>query len=167
MFWKKDKPAEEQNTQPQDFEDPVQNKLSQGWLKVATFIEATAISQEVVESSLKEHMEKLRLEPGVKILEEKWGEVKPVEELPRGVKEAFSQFVEMEIIVKDFPMLMYFIMTYLPSSLEILQPETMTLQKGDAQNMALAVAALMHQYAAAGVGGVVLLRPDKNTTTEV
>ena len=47
-------------------------------------------------------------------------------------------------------------MNYGPSAIEILEPKNIKLELGEAQNVLAEIANLVHRFAQAGIGGVVI-----------
>lgn len=135
--------------------DIVHEKSSKGWIKAWFAIELMAVSQEITEKSLKEHIEHLESLKDAFVFEK---EVKPVEKLespPKGVAEAYSQVVEVSLFIKDLPTLINIVMAFGPSSVEILEPKEMKIKIEEIQSISNLVASMMHQFASAGVGGIV------------
>ncbi len=131
-------------------------KLQKGWLHAKMFFEVMGGSEEVTRSALNEHMEKIKKMENLKIVSESFGEVLKVESPPRKLKEAYSQIAEVEIVVSSLENLLYAVMFFGPSSIEVIEPKEFKVNIDSAQSMANAVAELMHRYAAGGAGGIVI-----------
>ena len=65
---------------------------------------------------------------------------------------------EIELVSKNIDNLVQLVTEYGPSAIEILEPKKITLDAGEAQNILNSVSHIMHQFAAAGAGGMVLVR---------
>ncbi|MCK5289972.1 MAG: hypothetical protein KAJ56_03425, partial [Candidatus Aenigmarchaeota archaeon] len=76
----------------------------------------------------------------------------------KGIDTVFSQVLEMEILAKDFETLLYLVVTFGPTTLEVLAPKEIKLDMRQMQNTLILVSELMHRYAAAGAGGMVLTK---------
>ena len=88
---------------------------------VRTTIEVLGYPEDHVEKVISKVIEKLKNEEGIKVLKEKL-------QKPEKVKENFfASFVELEMKINDFNKLLNFCYDYLPSSLEILDTEKITL----------------------------------------
>lgn len=135
----------------------VKEKVSQGWIHVNSMIEIMGVKKEVVEESLKQHLAKIDAENGIIITKKSYSTVEKVPNPPKNIPEAYSQFVEIEALVRNYSMLIYYVFTYGPAALEVLEPKSITLGQGEAQDIANALAALIHQFAA-NAGGVVISR---------
>ena len=137
-----------------------QELLQKGWIKAWVIFEVQAVSKDVVEEALKVHLGKIKSEKALKVLEENAIEAKEVdapEQLhPQGIKKLWSGLHEMIIFTKDVEALMNMVINYGPSAIEILAPEKITLKMGELQGALASVSDMMHKYAAAGVGGMLI-----------
>ena len=75
-------------------------------------------------------------------------------------QEAYSQVVELKLFAKDLPALVNTVILYGPSAIEIIGPNNKKVSAEEMQNLTNIVAGVVHQFAAAGVGGIVLT-PDR------
>lgn len=134
--------------------------ISKGWIKVWMLFEVQAISPEAAKGALAEHISKLKKEPAVKIIEENItsaDEIEAIEQLKRhGINKTFSQLAELVILVKSFEALTNATITYAPTAIEILAPEKITLDMRSMQNALSTVSDMMHKFAAAGIGGMLV-----------
>lgn len=131
-------------------------KLQKGWLYAKMFFEVMAASEDVAKSALSEHLAKIRKMENMKVVSESFGDVVKVENPPRQLEEAYSQIVEVEILVSSLENLMYSVIFFGPSSVEIIEPKEFRVGFESAQSMVNAVAELMHRYSASGFGGIVI-----------
>jgi hypothetical protein len=115
--------------------------------------EVLGTSKEITEKSLKTHIDKFAGLPQVEEIERS---VSEVEETTFKGKTAYSSVAEITANIKSFYDLLNIIMVYGPSSVEILEPEKLELSMEEMQNISNVVAGLVHQFAAAGVGGLVI-----------
>ena len=137
-----------------------QKLLEKGWIKAWLLFEVVAVKKEVAEGALKEHIGKLKKEPAVRVFEENFTTTDPVEPAEQfkahGIKETWSQIAEIIICAKDFEALTNMVVTYAPTAVEILAPAKITLDMRSAQNSLATVADMMHKFAAAGIGGMLI-----------
>ena len=129
------------------------------YIEVWFALEALGVNKEIVEESLKTHISKMEKIPEVHFYDKIFRDVEKLEDisfLPKDITEAWSQTVEIKFFVKKFYDLINIIYVYGPSAIEILGPEAKELKINDMQDIANTLAGLMHQFAAAGVGGVVI-----------
>jgi len=127
-----------------------------GGLKVWVAIEALAVKKEVVEEALKNHITRIKNERHIKITKEDFKEALEVEKPIKKIEKAFSQVVEMEFEIDSFRNLVNFIIIYGPSALEIIEPDHLKIEIGEAQDILNSIASIMHQYASMGAGGMVI-----------
>lgn len=140
----------------QEIMEDVQERISEGWINVWFAFEVMAVTKEATENALKNHVERLGKVKNVKVYEVTYHDVTKVETPPKNVKEAWSQIVEVKLIVKSLFDLINVIILYAPSAIEILEPKELKVKIDEVQNIANVIAGLIHQFAAAGVGGVVI-----------
>lgn len=136
--------------------EQAKKKRKDGWIESWMAIEALAIEKEVVEDSLKKHINQLKEVKDVLVFEEKFGETKHVENPMKDVKEGHSQIVEIKFMAKTFTMLLNVVMTYGPSAIEIIGPNKKDVDISEMQNIANTLSGVVHQFAAAGIGGIVI-----------
>lgn len=135
-----------------------------GWIKVWFLFEAQGLKKEAIEKALKKHIEKIEARNDTKGVESKFTSIESVELTPqmkemlkkKGAKELYSQVVETTFYVRNFESLVHMVITYAPTALEILGPKKITLSIGDAQSSLAHVADLIHKFAAAGIGGMLV-----------
>ncbi len=137
-------------------EKTIATKMKDGWIKSSMFIEVLATNEEFARSALEKHVEKMSREDQVIIYKKDYGEVKKSDKPPRGVQEAYSAIVQLEMVTESYEKLVYLAMNYGPTSIEILEPEKVVLDGWQAQGIVNSVADMMHKFAAIGVGGVVI-----------
>lgn len=134
----------------------VEKKLKDGWIKSTMIIEVLAVEAGAAESALKNHVEKMGKEDRTIIAETRYHETQVVEKpLPR-IEKAFSQIVDVDMITKDFDTLVRLVVSYAPSSIEILEPEKIKLDMGEAQAILNSMSEIIHKFAQAGLGGVMV-----------
>ena len=138
----------------------IKKKIKKGWIKSWFAIEVMAKNKDVTEKALSNHIEKLENAKDTIVLEKDFGDTKKAENPPKGHDQAFSQICELTVLNKNLYTLLNIIMLFGPSSIEILEPKEMKMKIDELQNIANQVAGLMHQFASAGLGGMVI-SPDK------
>jgi len=132
-------------------------KVREGWLRIWAGFESMAIVQETATVALAELIEKLDEDPRVKVYKKDFSEPQRIEKLVKGFDEAFSQAVKVEFVVKNLDELVDVVIEYGPSSLEILEPKEIKLNTAEAQSVINSIAAMMHRFAEAGLGGAVFV----------
>lgn len=136
----------------------LQEKLEKGWIHARMFFEVMGASEDVVKSAMRDHLGKVRKMENIKIVVENVQAAEKVEEPPKKFegKEVYSQIAEVELVVSSLENLLYSVLFFGPSSIEIIEPKEMVVKFESAQAMVNAVAEMMHKYAAAGAGGIVI-----------
>jgi len=138
--------------------DESNEKVSEGWLRVWFAFEALAVNEDVTKKSLENLIDKIEADARVKIYRKDFSPAKKVENPIQGIKEGWSVVCEVEFVAKKFDDLVHVVMEYGPSAVEILEPKEMKLGVGECQNILNGVSDMMHRFATAGVGGMVVVR---------
>ena len=140
--------------------EQVKEKRKEKWLDVWFSIEALAVEKDVVEKALKKHVEKMGNVRDILVYEEEFSEAIKVENPMKNVAEGYSQVVKIKFFAKNLAVLISVVLTYGPSAIEILGPERVEMRIDEVQNIVNLLAGVVHQFAAAGVGGIIIT-PDK------
>ncbi|GAG41546.1 unnamed protein product, partial [marine sediment metagenome] len=98
-------------------------------IRCRAILEVLGKPKEHVEKTIKMLVEKVKENPEISVLNEKYAEIKP-----EG-KTMFTTFVELEIVVKGITELTKFCFDFMPSSLEIEKPEQFILKNRDISNI--------------------------------
>ena len=93
-----------------------------------------------------------------KLYNQEFGEIKKVEKPLKNIEVAYSLTCEVELISKRFDNLVQIVTEFGPSAIEILEPKKFELDAGEAQSILNSISQIMHQFAAAGAGGMVFVR---------
>lgn len=101
-------------------ESAIREKLEKGYLRINTVIEIVGTPREHVEDTLRLVLKQLREEKGVDVLGGKVHE-------PKAQGAFFSTFAELQVLVKDFTTLINLCFSYMPSSVEIVEPASFKL----------------------------------------
>ncbi len=134
----------------------VGKKRKDGWIEAWFSIEALAINEDVVRTALKDHIEKLSKVRDVVIFEKVVKDALKVHKPLKNVEEAYSQVVDLKLMLKDLYTLIVVVLTYGPSSVEVISPGSVSVKAGEMQSISNLLATLIHQFASAGVGGIVI-----------
>jgi hypothetical protein len=135
-----------------------EKKLKEGWIKSWMMIEALAVSEDAVKSALEKHVKKMGLEQNVMISKKDFKNVERVEKpFPNSsIEEAYSGIVELEVLTSDFDRLVFLVMNYAPSALEILEPKKLSLDAGEAQGILNSLAELIHRFVGMTRGAILV-----------
>lgn len=134
----------------------VEKKVREGWIHTRMMIEVLAIAKDTAESALRKHADGLDKEKRTLVIRKEFKDTRLVKNPHPNIEVGFSQIVEVELLTADFDSLVYIIMNYAPSSIEILAPAKISIDIGEAQGILTSIAALIHKFAALGIGGVVV-----------
>jgi len=134
----------------------VEKARKDNWIDVWFAIDVLGASQEVVVNSLKEHVDKLAKTANVLVYKTEFREVEEVKNPPKPLQRGWGQVVNVSLYAKDLYTLIYTILLYGPSAIEVLSPSTKQVSIAEIQNISNSLSGLLHQFAAAGVGGIVI-----------
>ncbi len=95
----------------------INEKIEKGYVHFTSIIEVLGKPKEHIEQAIKGYVEKIKTNRNFIILDENFSEAKPVE------GQLFSIFVELEALAKNSEELVFFCFDYMPSSIEIIEPE--------------------------------------------
>ncbi len=147
---------------PERLKEEINKKRKEEWIEAWFSIEAMAVSKDTVESSIKELIASLSSFRDVFVYEHKLHESVLVKDPMKDVSEAYSQIADVRLFSKDLITMLNISAVFGPSAVEIISPKKKVVEMGEIQNTCNALAALVHQFAAAGVGGIVISPTKKN-----
>jgi hypothetical protein len=136
--------------------ETVERRLKEGWINSMMMIEVLAVTKDAAKSALEKHIEKMEKEDKTIIYKKDFKEIKQIKKPLKNIKVAYSHIVELELLTRDYEKLVYLVMNYAPSSIEILGPENIKMDMGEAQGILNSLAELIHKFAAAGLGGILI-----------
>lgn len=102
----------------------IKQLVESGWIHSRLIIEMLGAPKEHIESTLRAFVDKLKKEEDVKILKEDFAEAEKKGEF-------FAAFVEVELLAKGVDRFSWVCFDYMPSSVEILDPENFEFQALD------------------------------------
>jgi hypothetical protein len=137
-----------------DVMETVGKKMKGGWLKAWLAFEVVAVTKEAAESSLRKHMEKMGKEDSSIIYKEEYKEPQKVAHPFNKGEDAYSMVVEVELVARRYEDLMFIVLNYAPSGIEILEPREIRLELGEAQGLLNSISELIHKFAASHRGSV-------------
>ncbi len=135
-----------------------EEKIKKGWIDVFMTFEVLAVTEDAAKEALEKHIEKLLADERAKVYGKKFHEIQKVEKPMKNVAEGFSYFCEVNLVTKNLDDLVQLVIEYGPSSTEILRPNKLEIDIGEAQAILNTLANMMHSFAAAGLGGIVISR---------
>lgn len=134
--------------------DPDRKVKKEGWIRSTMMIEALAINKEAVKGALEKHVATMGKVRTSHIYRKDFGEIREVNNPMPNIPKAYSYVVELELVSRNFEALLYLVMNFAPSSVEILEPKDLKLDIGEAQGILVAVAEMFHRFAAMNIGAV-------------
>lgn len=133
-------------------------KVHEGYLRVWLMFEALAVTEDVTKKSLESLIERLDKDERVKIYKKDFSNPIKVDKPLKDIETGYSLTTEIELISKNFDDLVQIVTEYGPSAIELLEPKQLKMDCGEAQAVLNTISQMMHQFAAAGVGGIVLVQ---------
>ncbi len=140
--------------------DEADSKVKSGWIRAWMIFEVLAVKEDVTRKSLETLIGKLERDTRVRVYRNSYGEFKKVDNPIKGVECGYSLTCEVEMVAQNLDCLAQIVMEYGPSAIELLEPSKISMEIGEAQSMLNSVSHIMHQFAAAGMGGMVFVRGD-------
>jgi len=108
-------------------------------IKANTIIELAGFPKEHIEATMQDVIEKVKKVKGMKISKTEIAETKQE-------KDIFSIFTEFEVEFENFDAMLLFCFNFMPSSLEISEPDNLNVKLEDLQNMVSDLIGKLHQY---------------------
>ncbi|MFB6100220.1 MAG: hypothetical protein ABEK16_03005 [Candidatus Nanohalobium sp.] len=118
--------------------------------------EAVAATEDAVEDSMEEHLDKLESESGVEIAESNIDETEKIENPTPDLEEGFSKVAECNLEVEGFDKAISLTFNYGPTYVNMEGPEKYELDLKEGQESLQNVANVIHKYAQMGAGGVLV-----------
>lgn len=106
-------------------------------IRCRTIIEVLGKPKEYVENSLKEYIGHIKEDSELVVLSEEYSEAKEQGKL-------WSNFVELDLVIKGTQKLIAFCFDYMPSSLEVLKPEQLIMENPELSNFLNDLQARLH-----------------------
>ena len=104
--------------------------MSEQKIVIRTIINMIGKPKEHLDKIIKDYVEELKKEKGVKVIKEHYAEAKEQEDKPN----MFSTFVEIDVEFDDIDKLMWFCYDYMPTSIEVISPEKLVHESVDFSN---------------------------------
>jgi hypothetical protein len=122
-------------------ESEISHKIKEGWIRLKMIIEVAGFPEEHIEKSLQVVSDKIDKEKSMIVLESTLHKPSKVSE------KVFSAFMEMEFLSDSLAQIMGMVYDYLPSSIEIIEPEDPISDDPQAVTMILNdLLARLHRY---------------------
>lgn len=118
----------------------ISDKIENGWIHIRNTLEVQGNDTEIVKKSLENMVSRLEKEEGVILLNKKFDEMREIE------KKWYSDNAEIELLVKGVDRLIYIVVTYPPTTLEIIQPMEIKAKAFELQSALLDAATLINTF---------------------
>lgn len=135
-------------------------KVREGWLRASMIFEVLAINEKTTKDSLEELINKIEKDNRIKLYKKEFGEIRKVEKPLPNIEFGYSLTCDIELISKKLDDLAQVVSEYGPSAIELLEPLKLNINAGEAQTILNLISSIMHEFAAAGAGGIVFLRKE-------
>ncbi|MBN2203377.1 MAG: hypothetical protein JW700_04300 [Candidatus Aenigmarchaeota archaeon] len=133
-------------------------KVKDGSLRTWMMFEVLAVKEETTKKSLEGLIDRLDEDSRVKLYKKEFGDVKEVEKPLKNIEKGYSLTCEVELVASRLDNLVQIVTEYGPSAIEIIEPKKFDVDAGEAQTILNTISHIMHQFAAAGAGGMVMVR---------
>lgn len=130
-------------------------------VKLWMVFEAVAATEDAVEGSLEDHLEKLDNEPEAEILESNIDQVEKVEKPHPDIDEGFSQVAETVVEASSFEEAVALTVNYGPTYIQMEEPDVYDLSLKEGQEALQNVADIMRRYAEMGAGGMLISKTEE------
>lgn len=117
----------------------IKEKIDEGWLHCHIVLEVLGRPADYVNKTLHFIVDGLAKEKDVEIIDKNFFK-------PKKIKNLFSVFVEIEMLVKGIDKLIAIVFDFMPSSIEIVEPPQFKMKINDANNLINDLAAKLHKY---------------------
>jgi len=115
--------------------------MEKKWIKIRSIIEILGSPKEHVERTMGIVLGKLKEKKDLKVLGEKTFEAEKIKDKP-----FWSVFTELDIEARSIDALLGYCFDFMPSSIEILEPERLDFQCSELNNVLNDVLGRLHQY---------------------
>ena len=113
-------------------------------IKALFVFEVMGRPPEHLKIALKDYIDKLGENKGVKVTRKEIHEPKPVER--EGAEDLFTTFAEVEVVVEEVNLIFEITLNMLPAHVEILEPEDIKLKNFDLSAVASNLSIKLHKY---------------------
>ena len=144
----------------------IKEKQKAGWIKAWFAIEVVAVGEDVATNAIQKHMERMLRAKNSLITDLTYSNPIESKNLTEAMKKKmeekgdgrkpYSVTAEVNIYCKNLVTLLELVMMYGPSAIEILEPKEVEVPVDEIQNIANIFSGILHQFAASGVGGMVI-----------
>ncbi|MFW6230419.1 MAG: hypothetical protein ACOC32_00145 [Nanoarchaeota archaeon] len=117
----------------------IKEKVSDGHIYFSAILEMVGKPKEHVNGTIRDYVARLKNSENIIIAKEEYHDPKQLEE-----SEMFSAFVELELLAKSTEHVVWFCFDYMPSSIEIFEPESLSYKTQEFTNFLNDLQARLH-----------------------
>lgn len=125
-------------------------------IKLWMVFEAISNEEEAVEDSMDDHVENLRSEDNLEVVEANFDEVSEMENPHPDIDQGYSHVVEVRVECETFERAVRTVINYGPTYVQVEGPDNFDLSLKDSQESLQFMANTMQSYAEMGAGGVLI-----------
>lgn len=126
----------------------IKQRLSEGWLRCRAVIELVGKPREHIEKTMRSYVDRIKQEKHIEVIEEQIADLKKMDTGAKEegmLKEMWATFAELDMLVKDPMTLTYFCFDFMPSSVEIVEPEQLKYSNRELTEFFNDLQARLHQ----------------------
>ncbi len=124
---KKEETKEPKEKSEKEKQEEIKEKLSKGYLKCHFIFEVVGKPADYIEQIMEMLLKELEKEPNVLIISKSFNKSTNYQD----TQELFTTFAETELLIENFKRLIQIIFDYMPTSIEILEPDEIKMKIQD------------------------------------
>lgn len=119
-------------------EKEIKAKIESGYIRFRAILEILGKPKEHVEESMEKYIGHIEENKEIDVIEKYISETEDKDDM-------FATFAEMEVLVKDYPSLIGFCFDYMPSSIDIIEPQELNYKSSELTEISNDLQARLHQ----------------------
>ena len=126
----------------------VKKRLIEGWMRCRAVIELVGKPKEHIESTMKSYLEKIREEKDIEVVDVQISDIEKREtgaQSEEVMKDLWMVFAELDMVMKEPMTLTFFCFDYMPASIEIVEPASLTYSNDNLTEFFNDLQARLHQ----------------------
>jgi len=126
----------------------IKKHIEEGYLRIRVLFEIVGTPKKHIEDTLKAYIENVKTHEGVFVLEEEYEEATQIEDEESKKEETVPMWgtvAEVEMLVDGMDKLTWLAVNFSPASIELLEPDTLTMESKEVSNWITDVLARLHE----------------------
>lgn len=126
----------------------VKKRLADGWMRCRAVIELVGKPKEHIESTMNSYVEKIKGEKDIEVVDVQISDIQKREtgeQSEEMVKDLWMVFAELDMLMKEPMTLTFFCFDYMPASVEIVEPATLSYSNDNLTEFFNDLQARLHQ----------------------